>query len=93
MVSQLLEHERIETTLPKAKELRRVADNMVTLAKEVRVALAPCGPSTLLALPLGQHAVGCNVLCGAVGDAVRATKSGRRGARRRGAAQAVHGNS
>lgn len=36
MVSQLLEHERIETTLPKAKELRKVADKMVTLAKQVR---------------------------------------------------------
>lgn len=36
MVSQLIKHERIETTLPKAKELRRVADQMVTLGKEVR---------------------------------------------------------
>ena len=35
-MSQLLEHERIETTLPKAKELRKVADKMVTLAKQVR---------------------------------------------------------
>jgi ribosomal protein L17 len=35
MVSQLIQHERIETTLPKAKELRRVADQAVTLAKEV----------------------------------------------------------
>eukprot|EP00897_Mesotaenium_endlicherianum_P008790 jgi/Mesen1/793/ME000110S_11064 len=34
MVSQLLLHERIETTLPKAKELRRVADNMVQLGKD-----------------------------------------------------------
>ncbi|KAK9835240.1 hypothetical protein WJX81_008007 [Elliptochloris bilobata] len=34
MVSQLLHHERIETTLPKAKELRKVADSMITLAKE-----------------------------------------------------------
>eukprot|EP00850_Spirogloea_muscicola_P009571 SM000054S18057 [mRNA] locus=s54:121861:123346:+ [translate_table: standard] len=34
MVSQLIEHERIETTVPKAKELRRVADNMVQLGKE-----------------------------------------------------------
>lgn len=34
MVSQLIFHERIETTVPKAKELRRVADQMVTLAKE-----------------------------------------------------------
>ena len=33
MVSSLIEHERIVTTLPKAKELRRVADQMITLAK------------------------------------------------------------
>ena len=37
MVSQLVLHERIETTVPKAKELRRVADQMITLGKEVRV--------------------------------------------------------
>ncbi|GJP65044.1 hypothetical protein CLOP_g21961 [Closterium sp. NIES-67] len=34
MVSQLIQHERIETTVAKAKELRSVADRMVTLAKE-----------------------------------------------------------
>jgi large subunit ribosomal protein L17 len=34
MVTQLVEHERIRTTLPKAKELRRVADQVVTLAKQ-----------------------------------------------------------
>ncbi|CEG42055.1 ribosomal protein l17 [Plasmopara halstedii] len=34
MVTQLIEHERIRTTLPKAKELRRVADKVVTLAKQ-----------------------------------------------------------
>lgn len=34
MVTQLIEHERIRTTLPKAKELRRVADQVVTLAKK-----------------------------------------------------------
>lgn len=33
MVTSLFAHERIETTTPKAKELRRVADRMVTLAK------------------------------------------------------------
>ncbi|TMW69715.1 hypothetical protein Poli38472_001871 [Pythium oligandrum] len=33
-VTQLIEHERIRTTLPKAKELRRVADQVVTLAKQ-----------------------------------------------------------
>lgn len=40
MVTQLLEHERIQTTLPKAKELRKVADRVVTYAKKVRGAAA-----------------------------------------------------
>ncbi|PNX74406.1 50S ribosomal protein l17-like [Trifolium pratense] len=35
MVSQLVKHERIETTISKAKEIRRLADRMVTLGKEV----------------------------------------------------------
>ncbi|PIN20602.1 Mitochondrial/chloroplast ribosomal protein L17 [Handroanthus impetiginosus] len=35
MVSQLVKHERIETTVAKAKEVRRLADNMVQLGKEV----------------------------------------------------------
>ena len=34
MVTSLFEHERIETTLAKAKELRLEADKMVTLAKK-----------------------------------------------------------
>ncbi|OGL40583.1 MAG: 50S ribosomal protein L17 [Candidatus Schekmanbacteria bacterium RBG_16_38_11] len=34
MVTSLFEHGRIETTTEKAKELRRVADRMVTLAKQ-----------------------------------------------------------
>lgn len=33
MVTSLLEHERIITTTPKAKEVRRIADKMITLAK------------------------------------------------------------
>lgn len=33
MVTSLLQHERIETTETKAKELRRVADQMITLGK------------------------------------------------------------
>lgn len=33
LVTALLEHERIETTDSKAKELRRVADRMITLGK------------------------------------------------------------
>jgi large subunit ribosomal protein L17 len=34
MVTSLIDEERIETTLPKAKELRRVAERMVTLGKK-----------------------------------------------------------
>lgn len=33
MVASLLKHEQIKTTLPKAKELRSVADKMITLGK------------------------------------------------------------
>jgi large subunit ribosomal protein L17 len=33
MVISLLDHEQITTTLPKAKELRRMADKMITLGK------------------------------------------------------------
>jgi large subunit ribosomal protein L17 len=33
MAGSLIEHEQIKTTLPKAKELRRVVDKLITLAK------------------------------------------------------------
>lgn len=33
MVTSVLEHERIVTTTPKAKEVRRVVDKMITLGK------------------------------------------------------------
>ncbi len=33
MMNSLIEHEAIKTTLPKAKELRRVVEPMITLAK------------------------------------------------------------
>jgi large subunit ribosomal protein L17 len=33
LVTSLLEHERIETTVPKAKEIRGYAEKMITLAK------------------------------------------------------------
>ena len=38
MSVSLFEHELIKTTLPKAKELRRVAEPLITLAKEDSVA-------------------------------------------------------
>jgi len=34
MVVSLIEHEQIKTTLPKAKELRRFADRMISLGKK-----------------------------------------------------------
>ena len=38
MMNSLLEHEAIKTTVPKAKELRRVVEPMITLAKVDTVA-------------------------------------------------------
>lgn len=38
MTASLIHHELIKTTLPKAKELRRVAEPLITLAKEDTVA-------------------------------------------------------
>lgn len=38
MMNSLIEHEVIKTTLPKAKELRRVIEPMITLAKEPSLA-------------------------------------------------------
>ncbi len=38
MANSLFEHELIKTTLPKAKELRRVAEPLITLAKQDSVA-------------------------------------------------------
>ena len=38
MCNSLLTHEAIKTTVPKAKELRRVVEPMITLAKEATLA-------------------------------------------------------
>jgi large subunit ribosomal protein L17 len=38
MAASILKHETIKTTLPKAKELRRVVEPLITLAKEDSVA-------------------------------------------------------
>lgn len=38
MTASLVEHELIKTTVPKAKELRRVAEPLITLAKNDSVA-------------------------------------------------------
>lgn len=34
MASSLIEHEQIKTTLPKAKEMRRIIDKLISLAKK-----------------------------------------------------------
>ena len=38
MANSLIQHEAIKTTLPKAKELRRLVEPLITLAKEPTVA-------------------------------------------------------
>ena len=38
MMNSLIEHEVIKTTVPKAKELRRVVEPMITLAKDATLA-------------------------------------------------------
>ena len=38
MAASLIEHEQIKTTLPKAKELRKVAEPLITLGKTPTVA-------------------------------------------------------
>ncbi len=38
MAASLIQHEQIRTTLPKAKELRRIAEPLITLAKVSSVA-------------------------------------------------------
>ena len=38
MMNSLIQHEAIKTTLPKAKELRRVVEPMITLAKQPTLA-------------------------------------------------------
>jgi len=38
MMNSLIEHEVIKTTVPKAKELRRVVEPMITLSKESTLA-------------------------------------------------------
>jgi len=51
MMNSLLQHEVIKTTLPKAKELRRVVEPMITLGKEPtlankRLAFIVCATAT-----------------------------------------------
>ena len=49
MTNSLFTHEAIRTTLPKAKELRRVAEPLITLAKEADARAIAGSPSTACA--------------------------------------------
>jgi large subunit ribosomal protein L17 len=48
MLKSLVEHERLETTVTKAKELRRHADKLVTLAKKNTLASKRQAISTMM---------------------------------------------
>jgi len=48
MLKALVEHERIETTLPKAKELKRHADKLITLAKKDTLASRRAATSKMM---------------------------------------------
>ena len=59
MACSLIEHEMIKTTLPKAKELRRVAEPLITLAKSDsvanrRLAFARTGDKSVVGKPFAE---------------------------------------
>lgn len=56
LASALVSHEIIKTTLPKAKELRRVVEPLITLAKVDSVA------NRRLALLVHQHRDSCKII-------------------------------
>ena len=63
LATALIKHEQIVTTLPRAKELRRVTDRLITLAKKGdlharRLAFAP-GPKHIRAMAAGKRARSC----------------------------------
>ncbi|KAF6171013.1 hypothetical protein GIB67_028574 [Kingdonia uniflora] len=53
LVSQLIQHERIETTFPKAMEVKRFADKMVTLGKDGTL----CAARRAAAFVRGDHVI------------------------------------
>jgi len=59
MATQLIQHERIRTTLPRAKELRRVVDKLITLSKRGKPAPGcPPGGCALHSPPGSRRRVG-----------------------------------
>jgi len=52
MVTSLLEHERIETTVPKAKEARRMAEKIITLGKKGGLANVRLAERTVRSKPV-----------------------------------------
>jgi len=68
LTSALIREEQIRTTLPKAKELRRVAEPLITLAKESTVAnlvKVPADIESVLTMVEGiREILGCAVILG-----------------------------
>lgn len=58
MVASLLEHERIQTTVPKAKEARRLAEQIITLGKKGGLANIRLAERTIRSRPLLQKVFG-----------------------------------
>lgn len=58
MVASLLEHERIKTTVPKAKEARRLAEHIITLGKKGGLANIRLAERTIRSRPLLQKVFG-----------------------------------
>jgi ribosomal protein L17 len=69
MMNSLLEHEAIKTTVPKAKELRRVVEPMITLAKEPTL---PTGAWHLTACATATASPSCSTMLGPATRPVRA---------------------
>ena len=60
MMNSLLEHEVIKTTVPKAKELRRVVEPMITLAKEAHASPTSAWRSTACATATSSPSCSAN---------------------------------
>jgi large subunit ribosomal protein L17 len=58
MVASLLEHERIHTTVPKAKEARKIAEKIITLGKKGGLHNIRMAERTIRSRPLLQKVFG-----------------------------------
>ncbi|KAF9917737.1 hypothetical protein FBU30_000553 [Linnemannia zychae] len=71
LVTQLIQHDRIKTTLPKAKELKAIADQMVTLGKR-----GDLHAKTQAASFLREHEITLPKLFGPLAERFKSRKGG-----------------